>query len=241
MKIEVWSDFVCPFCYIGKRRLEEALSKFPHRDKVEVAFRSFELDPNTPKEQNENIHEILAVKYGMSVDEAKRMNEGVGEQAKTVGLTFNFEHMVPTNTFDAHRLAHFAKLQGKDAALTEVLLKAYFTDSKKLSDKETLEDLAVTVGLEREQVMSVLNDENAFADDVRYDERTAQQIGVRGVPFFVINQKYAISGAQATETFLGALEKVWQEENSAPVLQDLSEDVDGASCEDGNCAIPTDK
>ncbi|MBW8348881.1 DsbA family oxidoreductase [Bacillus sp. IITD106] len=241
MKIEVWSDFVCPFCYIGKRRLEEALSKFPHRDKVEVVFHSFELDPNTPKEQNKNIHEALAAKYGVSVEEAKRMNEGVGEQARSVGLTFNFEKMIPTNTFDAHRLAHYAKTEGKDAALTEVLLKAYFTDSKKLSDKDTLADLAETVGLEREKTMSVLNDDNAFADDVRYDERTAQQIGVRGVPFFVFNQKYAISGAQPPETFLGALEKVWQEENSTPILQDLSGDADGASCEDGNCAIPTDK
>jgi len=241
MKIEVWSDFVCPFCYIGKRRLEEALSKFSHREKVEVAFRSFELDPNTPKEQNKNIHEILATKYGMSVEEAKRMNESVGQQAKSVGLTFNFEHMVPTNTFDAHRLAHYAKSEGKDVALTEVLLKAYFTDSKKLSDQETLADLADTVGLDREKVISVLNDENAFAEDVRYDERTAQQIGVQGVPFFVINQKYAISGAQPTETFISALEKVWQEENSGPILQDLSGEANGASCEDGNCSIPTDK
>ncbi|MBS4196940.1 DsbA family oxidoreductase [Lederbergia citri] len=241
MKIEVWSDFVCPFCYIGKRRLEEALSKFPHRDKVEVVFRSFELDPNSPKEQNKNIHEALAAKYGVSVEEAKRMNEGVGEQARSGGLTFNFEKMVPTNTFDAHRLAHYAKTEGKDAALTEVLLKAYFTDSKKLSDKDTLADLAETVGLDREKTMSVLNDDDAFADDVRFDESTAQQIGVRGVPFFVFNQKYAISGAQPSESFLGALEKVWQDENSAPILQDLSEDANGASCEDGSCAVPTDK
>jgi len=241
MKIEVWSDFVCPFCYIGKRRLEEALSMFPHRNKVELEFRSFELDPNSPTEQNKNIHEVLAAKYGVPVEEAKRMNEGVGEQARSVGLTFNFEQMVPTNTFDAHRLAHYAKTEGKDASLTEVLLKAYFTDSMKLSDKSTLADLAEAVGLDREKALSVLNDENAFADEVRDDERTAQQIDVRGVPFFVINQKYAISGAQAPETFLGALEKVWQEENSSPILQDLSGDADGASCEDGNCAIPTDK
>ncbi|MCR2821613.1 DsbA family oxidoreductase [Lederbergia panacisoli] len=241
MKIEVWSDFVCPFCYIGKRRLEKALAEFPHRDKVEVEFRSFELDPNSPKEQNKNIHEVLASKYGVSVEEAKRMNESVGEQARSAELTFNFEQMIPANTFDAHRLAHYAKSEGKDAPLTEILLKAYFTESKKLSDKNTLADLAETVGLDREKAMSILNDENAFADDVRSDERTAQQIGVRGVPFFVINEKYAISGAQAPETFLGALEKVWQEENSTPILQDLSGDADGASCEDGNCAVPHDK
>ncbi|MBS4178922.1 DsbA family oxidoreductase [Lederbergia citrea] len=241
MKIEVWSDFVCPFCYIGKRRLEEALSNFPHRDQVEVEFKSYELDPNSPKDSNQKIHEVLAAKYGMSVEEAKRTNEGIGQQAASVGLTFNFDNMKPTNTFDAHRLVHFAKTKGKDSELTEKLLYAYFTESKNLSDKDTLADIAATAGLEREEATGILNDEQAYADDVRYDENTAQQIGVRGVPFFVINQKYAISGAQPPETFLGALEKVWQEENAAPVLQDLSGDADDASCVDGNCAIPSEK
>ncbi|WP_062106981.1 DsbA family oxidoreductase [Bacillus niameyensis] len=241
MQVEVWSDFVCPFCYIGKRCLEQALEKFPQRDKVDVVFRSYELDPNSPQDQDRTIHEALATKYGMSVEEAKRMNEGVGQQAASVGLQFNFDRMVPTNTFDAHRLAHFAKTKGKDQALTETLLHGYFTDGKKMSDHDTLAELAVSVGLDREEVVSVLKNETAFADDVRYDENTAQQIGVRGVPFFVINQKYAISGAQPVETFSGALEKVWQEENDAPVLQDLSGGADDASCVDGNCVIPDNK
>lgn len=241
MKIEVWSDFVCPFCYIGKRRLEEALVKFPHRDEVEIEFKSFELDPNSPKDSNESIHEMLAAKYGTSVEEAKRMNEGVGQQAASVGLTFNFEKMTPTNTFDAHRLAHFAKTKGKDGDVTEKLLHAYFTDSKKLNNHDTLVEIAKTAGLDEAEVTAVLKDEQVYADDVRFDERTAQEIGVRGVPFFVINQKYAISGAQPPETFLGALEKVWKEENAAPTLQELSSDSGGVSCTDDGCEVPGKK
>jgi predicted DsbA family dithiol-disulfide isomerase len=237
MKIEVWSDYVCPFCYIGKRRLEEALNQFPQKDLIEVEFKSFELDPNSPKNSSQNIHEVLAIKYGMSLEKAKQANQGVGQQAATVGLTFNFDEMKPTNTFDAHRLAKFAKTQGKAAVVSEKLLNAYFTESKHIGDFETLADIAVAEGLNRQEVLNVLNDKNAFANDVRQDEELAQQYGVRGVPYFVINQKYAISGAQPVETFTGALQKAWQEESASPVLQDLST-VEDASCEAGNCAIP---
>ncbi|MEH7083288.1 DsbA family oxidoreductase [Neobacillus drentensis] len=240
MKIEVWSDYVCPFCYIGKRRLELALDQFPHKDQVEVEFKSFELDPNSPKNIGQNIHEVLAGKYGMSVDQAKQANQGVGQQASTVGLTFNFDEMKPTNTFDAHRLAKFARTQGKEAIVSENLLRAYFTESKHIGEIETLADIAEAAGLNRQEVLNVLNDKNAFAVDVRKDESLAQQYGVRGVPYFVINQKYAISGAQPTETFMGALQKVWEEESPVPVLQDLSTEED-VSCTDGNCAIPEKK
>ncbi|MBS4210306.1 DsbA family oxidoreductase [Bacillus sp. FJAT-50079] len=214
MKIEIWSDFVCPFCYIGKRRLEAALEQFPHRDEVQLEFKSFELDPDAPLKSTQSIHEMLAAKYGMTIEKAKEMNAGVGEQAASVGLTFNFDNMKPTNTFDAHRLAHYAKKHGKANKITENLLHAYFTDGKDVSDKETLVALAEGVGLEADAVLAVLNDEQAYADDVRDDEKTASQIGVRGVPFFVLNGKYAVSGAQASETFLGALEKVWEEEQN---------------------------
>ncbi|MEY2196510.1 DsbA family oxidoreductase [Neobacillus sp. BF23-41] len=240
MKIEVWSDYVCPFCYIGKRRLEVALDQFPHRDKVEVEFKSFELDPNSPKNIGQNIHEVLGKKYGMSVEKAKEANQGVGQQAATVGLKFNFDEMKPTNTFDAHRLAKFAKTQGKEAVVSEMLLHAYFTESKHIGDIETLADLAEAAGLNRQEVVQVLNDKEAYATDVRQDESLAQQYGVRGVPYFVINQKYAISGAQPTETFMGALQKVWEEESPTLVLQDLSTE-DDVSCADGSCAIPEKK
>ncbi|MFK9094812.1 DsbA family oxidoreductase [Bacillus salipaludis] len=240
MKIEVWSDYVCPFCYIGKRRLEEALDQFPHKDQVEVEFKSFELDPNSPEYSGQNIHEVLAKKYGMSIDQAKQANHGVGQQAATVGLTFNFDEMKPTNTFDAHRLAKFAKTKGKEAVLSEKLLQAYFTESKHIGDADTLAEIAEASGLDRQEVVKVLQDKTAYANDVRADQGIAQQYRIGGVPYFIINSKYAISGAQPIETFRGALEKVWEEENPAPVLQDLSTG-EGASCTDGNCVIPEKK
>jgi predicted DsbA family dithiol-disulfide isomerase len=239
MKIEIWSDFVCPFCYIGKRRLEEALNKFPHKDQVVVEFKSFELDRNSPLYNGKSIHEVLASKYGMTIEEAKKANEGVGQQANSVGLSFNFDQMKPTNTFDAHRLAKYAKGKGKESEITEKLLFGYFTESKNLGDQGTLVDIAEAVGLDHEEVAEVLKDKSAYANDVRIDEGLAQQYGIGGVPYFILNNKYAISGAQPTETFLGALQQVWQEESSPPILKDLSfEGSEDASCTDESCAVP---
>jgi predicted DsbA family dithiol-disulfide isomerase len=239
MKIDVWSDFVCPFCYIGKRRLEEALNQFPNKDQVEVEFKSFELDPNAEKYNGQNIHEALAKKYGMTVEQAKEANENVGRQAAQVGLTYHFDEMKPTNTFDAHRIVKYAKTVGKEAELTEKLLFSYFTESKNIGEHDTLADIAASVGLNREEVFTVLQDSSAYKNDVRMDEALAQQYGVRGVPFFVINQKYAISGAQPTETFINALQKVWQEEHAITPLQDLSSNNEGAICTDDHCDIPS--
>lgn len=242
MKIEVWSDFVCPFCYIGKRRLEEALAVFPHKDQVEVEYKSFELDQNAPLNSGKTIDEALASKYGMTIEQAKEANAGIGQQAKSVGLNFRFDEMKPTNTFDAHRLAKFAKTQGKEEDITENLLYAYFTDNKNLGNHDTLADLAEASGLERKEALEVLCDKTAYASEVRNDEGIAQQYGISGVPYFVINQKYAISGAQRAETFAGALKKVWEEENPAPKLQDLTEGSgDDAFCADGSCAVPKNK
>jgi predicted DsbA family dithiol-disulfide isomerase len=236
MKIEVWSDYVCPFCYIGKRRLEEALAQFPNNDQVEVEFKSFELDPNAPKKSDKNIHESLAQKYGMSVEQAKQANENVGKQASSVGLTYNFDNMKLTNTFDAHRLTKFAKTVGKDHELTEKILYGHFTESKYLGDYETLATIADSVGI------NVLHDKNAYANEVRIEEGIAKQYGISGVPYFVINQKYAISGAQPTETFLNALQKVWEEENPPKVLKDLSSDgTDDVICTDDHCVIMPNK
>lgn len=238
MKIEVWSDFVCPFCYIGKRRLEEAIAQFPGKDQVEVEFKSFELDPNAQTYSGTGINEALAKKYGMSIEEAKRANEGIGSQAAGVGLTFNFDEMKPTNTFDAHRLAKFAATVGKEKEMTEKLLASYFTESKLISDHDVLVEIAQTAGIEKEETLAVLNDSTKYANDVRIDEALAQQMGVTGVPFFVINQKYSISGAQPTETFRRALQQVWEEEGNAPKLQDLSGGNTAAACTDDNCEIP---
>ncbi|MBE7107042.1 DsbA family oxidoreductase [Bacillus cereus] len=239
MKIEVWSDFVCPFCYIGKRRLEMALEQFPHKKDVEVEFKSFELDQNAPIYSGMGINEVLASKYGISVEEAGRNNIQLGNHAASMGLSFNFEEMKPTNTFDAHRLAKFAKDQGKEKEITENLLCAYFTESRNLSDVETLANIAEASGLDREEALNVIHNKNAYANEVRIDESIAQQYKITGVPYFIVNQKYAISGAQPLETFVGALQQVWEEENPKSELQDLSiNSTTDDYCADGSCSIP---
>ncbi|RAN87153.1 disulfide bond formation protein DsbA [Bacillus sp. SRB_28] len=240
MKIEVWSDFVCPFCYIGKRRLEMALEQFPHKKDVEVEFKSFELDQNAPIYSGTSINEVLASKYGISVEEANRNNIQLGNHAASMGLSFNFEEMKPTNTFDAHRLAKFAKDQGKEKEITENLLFAYFTESRNLSDVETLANIAEASGLDREEALNVIHNKNAYANEVRIDESIAQQYKITGVPYFIVNQKYAISGAQPLETFVGALQQVWEEENPKSELQDLSiNSTTDDYCADGSCSTPS--
>lgn len=239
MKIEVWSDFVCPFCYIGKRRLDKALDQFPHKDEVEVEFKSFELDPNAPLYSGKSIHEAIAAKYGMSIEQARQNNAQIAQQAASEGLTFQFDEMKPTNTFDAHRLAKFANERGKEKEMTEKLFSAVFTDGKDVGDVGTLVDLAEASGLDRQEALQVVNNKVEYSDKVRVDERMAQQYGISGVPFFIVNQKYAISGAQPLDTFIGALQKVWEEENAKPQFQNLSSDgSNGAFCADGSCEVP---
>jgi predicted DsbA family dithiol-disulfide isomerase len=210
VKIEVWSDFGCPFCYIGKRRLERALESFSHRDEIELVYRSFELDPGAPKDTESSIHELLAVKYGLSLEQAKESNRNVAQQAQTEGLTYNFDTIIPTNTFDAHRLAHYAGEQGKAKEMTERLFQAYFTDSLHIGDRDTLVRLAEEVGLDGAAVREVL-EQNTYADAVREDENEARRLGIRGVPFFVLHGKYAVSGAQPLEIFQGALLRAWED------------------------------
>ncbi|WP_186672284.1 DsbA family oxidoreductase [Sporosarcina sp. BP05] len=211
MKIEIWSDYVCPFCYIGKRRLEEALEQTGLGEKAEVVFKAFELDPNSPAVSDTLIKDSLAKKYGMSVEEAKKMTDNVVDQAKTVGLNYNFDVMTPANTFNAHRLAKLAEQEGFDKTVSESLLKAYFIDGEKIGTEDVLLRIAEEAGISRDRAKAVL-DSDEFADDVRMDIAEAQQIGVKGVPFFVINRKYAISGAQPAEAFANALRQAAEEE-----------------------------
>lgn len=211
VKIEVWSDYVCPFCYIGKRRLEEALKQTGLGEKAEVVFKAFELDAQSPATSDETMQEVLAKKYGKSIDEAKEMTDNVEVQAKTVGLDYDYGKMTPANTFNAHRLAKLAEQQGVGAEMSERLLKAYFIDGEKIGMEEVLLKIAEEVGLSHDLANEVLAGDE-FADEVRNDIAEAGQIGVRGVPFFVINRKYAISGAQPTEAFAEALTKVAAEE-----------------------------
>ena len=210
MKIEVWSDYVCPFCYIGKRRLEEAIESTGFGDKVEVVFKAYELNPNSPKTSDKTMTEVLAEKYNTSIEEAKNMTGNVVEQAKTVNLAYDFENLRPANTFDAHRLAKLAEQEGLGAEASERLLKAYFVEAKQIGAHDVLLNIAEEVGVSKERAKEVLESEE-FAADVKKDIEEARQIGVQGVPFFVIDRKYAISGAQPAETFASALQKALEE------------------------------
>ncbi|WP_277680283.1 DsbA family oxidoreductase [Gracilibacillus dipsosauri] len=219
MKIEIWSDFVCPYCYIGKRRLELALYEFEYRDRVKIEFKSFELDPDSQaKPPNQSIHEYLALKKGMPLEDVKRMHELVGKQAAAIGLIYNFDTMQHTNTFDAHRLAKYAEKKNLGAKMTEKLLHAYFTDSELISDHHILKRLAIEVGLDGAEVEELLAT-NRYANRVREDQELASEMGVGSVPFFVFNEKYAISGAQPKEIFKQILQKVWEEDQEQFELQ----------------------
>ncbi|MGV3488158.1 MAG: DsbA family oxidoreductase [Tuberibacillus sp.] len=241
MKVEIWSDFVCPYCYIGKRRFESALGEFAQAKNVEIVYHSFELDPYADRDQYVDIHGALSQKFNISYEQAKAMNENVGRQAQTQGLTYNFDAMVPTNTFNAHRLMHYAKANGKMAEMVEILFRSYFTDGRHIGDEETLAVLAEEAGLSKKQALEVLLSDR-YAEDVRSDEQDAQQLGIQGVPFYVINRKYAVSGAQPKEVFINALNRAWSEEQPLTILNNSDSATDNDNnCSDGICRTPMDK
>jgi predicted DsbA family dithiol-disulfide isomerase len=228
MKVDIWSDIRCPFCYIGKRKFEMALAQFEHKGKVEVEWHSFELDPDMKTQPGKNVYEYLAERKGISREQSEKMHVQLIHTAKEVGLNYNFDNAVIANSFDAHRLTQLAKSKGLGDESEEALFIAYFTDGKDISDTNTLVELGVKIGLEKTEVEQMLNS-NAFADVVREDEAMAQSIGVNGVPFFVLNNKYAVSGAQAPDTFLEALQQTWKETvtENEPNATDASCSVDG--------------
>jgi predicted DsbA family dithiol-disulfide isomerase len=216
MRVEIWSDVVCPWCYIGKRRFESALDRFEHRDAVEVEFRSFELNPSAPANEGTNVDEVLARKYGFSVEQARALNTRVVNAAAGEGLLYRLDIAKHGNTLDAHRLIHLAATEGRQAAMKERLLAAYFTEGKSIGDRDTLVELATQVGIEDERARAVL-DSDEFVDSVHSDEREAMTLGINGVPFFVINRRYGVSGAQPPEVLLDALEMAWNEAHPVAV------------------------
>jgi len=213
MKVEIWSDIMCPFCYIGKRKFESALAQFEHKDDVDIVWKSFQLNPDMKTEAGKNINQYLAEIKGWSVEQAKEMNDRVTEMAKQVGLEYDLNKAVVANSFNAHRLIQFAKNTGKGDAAEERLFKAYFTEGKNVDDLDVLSQLAGEIGLNITEVDEVLKSA-AFSDEVQQDVYEAQQVGVRGVPFFVLGNKYAVSGAQESATFLQALKTTWDETHS---------------------------
>ncbi|MFG6147934.1 DsbA family oxidoreductase [Halobacillus sp. B23F22_1] len=212
MKIEIWSDFVCPFCYIGKRRLEKALENLSFHTEIVIDYKSFELDPEAPMNTGLTIEEKLAYKYGKSIEEAKKMTENMSQQAMESGLDFQLSNMIPTNTFKAHMVAKLAEKRGLKHEITEKLFQSVFTHGKDIGDDKTLLGIAGEVGLDIREVQEALT-KNTYAEAVRQEESEAFEIGVQGVPFFVINRKYAISGAQPPEMFEKSMKKVIEEEH----------------------------
>jgi predicted DsbA family dithiol-disulfide isomerase len=209
MKVEIWSDVVCPWCYIGKRRFETALGRFDHRAEVEVEYRSFELNPDAQSQEQGNLEEALARKYGVSREQARAMNARVEDAAAGEGLQYRLDIAKRGNTFDAHRLIHLAATQGLQAAMKERLMAAYFMDGLPIGDRDTLVELAGEVGVDPERARAILDSEE-FAEDVRTDEREASELGITGVPFFVIDRRYGVSGAQPPELMLNALNAGWE-------------------------------
>jgi predicted DsbA family dithiol-disulfide isomerase len=210
LTVEIWSDVVCPWCYIGKRRFEAALARFPHAGEVEVTFRSFELDPSAPAESEGSGPERLAAKYGVTVDEARAMNARVTEAAAGEGLDYDLESTRSGNTFDAHRLLHLAAAHGVQAEAKERLMQAYFTEGEPISDPDALVRLVASAGVPEDEARAVLSSDR-FAAEVRDDEQLGAQLGIRGVPFFVLGRRYGVSGAQPADALLGALEQAWDD------------------------------
>jgi predicted DsbA family dithiol-disulfide isomerase len=207
--VEIWSDVVCPWCYLGKRRFENALSRFAHRDDVEVVWRSFELDPNAGPSASVPAAERLAAKYGMSVEDARANHERLTALAAGAGLEYHLDATKGGNTFDAHRLIQLGKARAIQDAVKERLMRAYFTEGEHVDDRETLVRLAAEAGLDADEVRAVLAS-GEYADAVREDEELARRIGINGVPFFVLGRRYGVSGAQEEDVLLEALDKSWE-------------------------------
>ena len=234
VKVEIWSDVVCPWCYVGKRRFEAALARFPHRDDVEVVWRSFELDPAAPPAPAEAGRQAahLAAKYGRSLAQAQGMLDSMTETAAAEGLDFRFDLMRAGSTFDAHRLLHLARARGVQDAVKERLDRATFSEGLRVSDHEQLVAVVAEAGLDPDEARAVLASDR-YADDVRADEAQAAAYGISGVPFFVVDGRYGVSGAQPAELLLQALETAWRD-RPAP-LRTLGDAA--PACEDDACVV----
>jgi predicted DsbA family dithiol-disulfide isomerase len=236
MRVEIWTDIACPWCYVGKARFDKALEAFPHRDQVEVVHRSFELDPGLAKGDVQPVITMLTKKYGMSQAQAQAGEENLGAQAAAEGLAYRTRGRDNGNTFDMHRLLHFAKEQGRQDELIQILYRANFAEERSVFSEgdERLVELAVAAGLDADAAREVLADPTAYADDVRADEREAAELGAGGVPFFVLDRKYGVSGAQPAEVFAQALTQAWGERSPLKLI-----DEGGAeACGPDGCAVP---
>lgn len=235
MKIEIWSDIVCPFCYIGKRKLERALSKFPHQNFIEIEWKSFQLNPDEKTNPSISTIENLAKNKGWSMTQANEAVSYVKNMAAQEGLVFNYDKTIVANTKNGHRLIHLAQQQGKGDQMKERLLQAYFTDGLNIDDANTLAALGKEVGLDEKAILEMLSSDQLY-EDVEKDIYESRLIGVSGVPFFVFDRKFGISGAQPDEVFDQTLEKAWSEysKENNPIIMNSADSGDSCDME-GNC------
>jgi len=232
MKVEIWSDVMCPFCYIGKNNFEKALEDLPFKDEIEIEWKSFQLDPTLNPGEIKTTFEYFKDKKGVSEAQGKQMTEQVSQMGNLAGISFNFDKAIITNTFSAHKLLHLAKKYKKANEMEEALFIAHFIEGKNVGDINTLVDIAASLGINPDEARKVLTSEE-FDDEVKHDFSEAKDHGISGVPFFILNGKYAVSGAQPVEFFAGALQQTY-DETLAP-LKNLSEDDN--SCGTDGCSI----
>lgn len=234
LRVDIWSDIVCPFCYIGKRKFESALGQFEHQDDLEIVWHSFQLFPNYQQQSDKDFYQILAEIKGQSRDWSVSFHNQLAEYAKEVGLEYNFEGIPFPNTFEAHRFTHLAKNEGLQAEAEERLFYAYFTQNRNIENADVLLEIAEEIGLDTVKVSSMLNS-NLYTKEVKEDFAAAQTLGVRGVPHFLINDELAVAGAQAPEKFLEVLESGWRKwkNTQTPFIE---QSFDGLSCgPEGQC------
>jgi predicted DsbA family dithiol-disulfide isomerase len=221
IKVEIWSDVRCPFCYLGKRRFEAALEQFPHRDKVSSEWRSFQLDPYLVTQPGVSVYDHLADVKGISREQSVQAHEQIVMQGKQLGIDYNFEIAVVANSFHAHRLSHLAKLYNCQNEVEELLFKAYFTDGINISDTEALTETGIKAGIPADVVQAAMNSED-FSDNVLLDETYARELGIAGVPFFLFDEKLSVRGAQPVDTFLRALHKTWEMANNTEGISETA-------------------
>lgn len=234
MNVEIWSDVMCPFCFIGKKHFEAALAQVPFKDQINVTWKSFQLDPTLPVTgATLSAAEYLAQKKGFPKEQVAAMQAQLTQSGKASGIDFRWDTSIPANTFRAHRLIHFAQQKGKGNDLEEALFQAHFTDGKNVGDIETLASLAAGIGLDKKEVTDFLHSD-AESEAVKRDIQEAQELGVNGVPFFVLDRKYAVSGAQPIEAFVEALTQTYQE--SQPKFATKG-DPDAGACGPDGCVL----
>lgn len=231
MTVEIWSDIMCPFCYIGKRRFEAALETFPQRGQVQVVWRSYQLDPDLKTDPTTTVNQMLAEKKGWTQEQAAAINARVTDMARESGLEYHLDHAVVANSWDAHRFSHLAAQHGVQDQAEEALFRAYFTEGKNTADREVLAAIGEGLGISRAETLDMFSSD-AYADAVEQDVVRAQQIGVRGVPFFVLDSRYAVSGAQESSTFAGALQAAWEARGPMTTMG-----MDENSCGPDGCAV----